>query len=79
MNDEGIEIYYATRTNNRYEWRFTLHFSDGGSIRIYAAVRYWDWFPLNEIIERVIDFHGTSEQYIIGMRLHRYQGGARVS
>lgn len=77
MTDD-IDIYYATRTSNEREWRFVINFVDGSSIRIYAAVRSWDWYPIIEVIEKVIDFHGIYDEHIAGMRFHRYHGGTRV-
>jgi hypothetical protein len=79
MNDEGIEItYHDSQRKGPYQWRFKINFTDGSSIRIFADVKDWTWFPLNEVIERVTEFHGIADEHIIGMQFNRYTNGVRV-
>lgn len=61
------------------EWRVTLRWTDGSSVRQCVPVQYWDYWPVGEVFEAAVDAHGISESHLIGVTMARYEYGRRVT
>jgi hypothetical protein len=72
-----IEFGYEA-TNARCEWRVTLRWTDGTSIRLYAEVEDFSDWPPAEILQLALDAHGLGEHYLIGATMDRYASGSKV-